>query len=102
MAGATKSAPNSSLDVYDGDLDRSGSEGTLADGVPVAALAEVGGQRYDLDAHLLGHPAHRDRRVEPTAVGENDPLGHLFALLSSLLDVLAGHTGQLAGQSRAL
>ena len=69
--------------VDDDRLDRAGGQGPAADGVPVAALADVGGHGDHLDAELLDHPAHRHRRVQPAAVGQHHSLRHVSSPLSS-------------------
>ncbi len=61
---------------------RAGGECTLLDGVPVPALTHVGGHADHLDPHLLLEPLDGDGGVKPSAVGEDDALGHGRSALS--------------------
>ena len=53
----------------------------VASSIESAVLADVDRERDHLDAEVVDHPAHRDRRVESPAVGQHDPLGHQELLL---------------------
>ncbi len=73
--------------VDDEGLDRPGGECPRADSVPVLATAvgrlpDVDRHRHDLDALVLDEPAHGDRGIEPTAVGQHYPLRHVRPLPS--------------------
>ena len=59
----------------------------LHDLVVLGGLADVDGQRDDLDAEVVDHPAHGDGRVEATAVGEDDALGHVRFLVAGEVGV---------------
>ncbi len=69
--------------VDDLDLDRTGGAGTLADGfvLPRNELADVDRAAHHLDAPVLAHPAHCDRRVQSTRVGEHNSLRHVVPFL---------------------
>ncbi len=79
---------------------RPGGQGAGADGVPVTALSDVGGEGDYLDSHLLGHPAHRHRRVEATAVGKHDSfLQGLLLRVQTCSE--ASKVGEVTGHLRA-
>jgi len=53
----------------------------LRAGATIAGLADIDGQRNDLDPELVDHPADGDGGVETTAVGEYHALCHVHASL---------------------
>ena len=67
-------------------LDRPGGQGPVPDGLPVLAaglgrLADVDGDRDDLDPLVLDQPPDGHRRVQPSAVGQYHPLRHDLLLV---------------------
>ena len=68
--------------VHDDALDRAGRQGARADVLEtlggVGVLADVDEDAHDLDVPLLDHPSHGHRRVETSAVCQNDALHHFL------------------------